>query len=300
VPDFPKWMGIEGNILDLYNSEQSDTNTILGYFVEQCVAAYKINQLLCPLASTSIKAKDPVANLLGKINSVVTTLKAKPLLSRQKFSIYNLGYDVPVALGDTTLWRALASEFRDLKKAIRDSTQRRRSLNQTSANGTFPPEANPGLLHSSLDSAAFSRGYNIFMNPAVKCLDANYEDINNVTSFVEYISGLINANIWNFEGVEAARCLSWPNLTAFNVERFRERASPQLNNKIIVIGITHNAWHSYSGALSTYNYFGKDNAVFLIHDAVGQNTQLDPNKCTTNVLTAYFVNGNGSVDEVNL
>ena len=25
-------MGIEGNILDLYNSEQLDTNAILGYF----------------------------------------------------------------------------------------------------------------------------------------------------------------------------------------------------------------------------------------------------------------------------
>ena len=294
-------MGIEGNILDLYNSEQLDTNAILGYFAEQCVAAFHIHDLSCPLAAASMEAKDPAAHLLRRINFMVTELKAKPILSQKQFSLYDLGYDVMVDLGDPALWLTLAREFNHLANATKNSTLRRRSLNQASVNATFPPEANPGLLHSSLDPAAlFSGDFNIFTDPAVKCLDANYEDINNVTSFVEYISGLIDANVWNFEGVEAARCLSWPNLTAFNVEQFREPVSPKLSNKIIVIGITHNAWHSYSGALSTYDYFGEDNAVFLIHDAVGLNSQQDPNECTTNLLTAYFVKGNGSVNEVNL
>lgn len=291
-------MGIKGNILDLYNSEQLDTNAILAYFAEQCIAAYRIHHSGCKIAAASMNAKNRDADLFGRINSIVTELMAKPILSRQNFSLYDLGYDITMDLGDPAFWIMLEQKLGDLVSANENSAHRRRSINQRSANDRFP---SPVQLYFSQDPAAFVRGgYNIFMDPAVKCLDANYEDINNVTSFVKYISELVDTNVWNFEGVEAARCLSWPDLTAFNVERFRQPVSPKLKNKIIVIGITHNAWHSYSGALSTYNYFGENNSVFLIHDAVGRNSQRDPNQCTTNALTAYFLKGNGSVGEVNL
>jgi len=134
---------------------------------------------------------------------------------------------------------------------------------------------------------------NAFVFPAVTCLDTNYNGINNLTSFVDYLSGLVAKEpLQAFYGASSGSCLSWPNLTAYDVEKVTADNFPsKLANKVLVIGVTDDPVTPYPGALTTYEMLGDDNAAFLVHEAFGHCSTADPNNCTWAALQNYFING---------
>ena len=134
---------------------------------------------------------------------------------------------------------------------------------------------------------------NAFVFPAVTCLDTNYNGIDNLTSFVNYLAGQVAKDpLQGFFGASSGSCLSWPNLTAYDVEKVVADNFPsKLANKVLVIGVTDDPVTPYPGALTTYEMLGDDNAAFLVHEAFGHCSTADPNNCTWAALQNYFVNG---------
>jgi TAP-like protein len=129
--------------------------------------------------------------------------------------------------------------------------------------------------------------------PAVTCLDWNFKGIDNSTAFVNAMLPYINESvIAGYLELTVSRCLSWPNLTNYDVERMSYLDFPtHLNNKVMVIGVTNDPVTPYPSALNTYNMMGPDNAVFLVHDGFGHCTISDPNNCTSGAITSFLVNG---------
>jgi len=137
---------------------------------------------------------------------------------------------------------------------------------------------------------------NVFVAPAVSCLDFNMQGIENSTAFVNAMEPYIQQDvIAGYFSMEGAFCLSWPNLTSFDVERVTYLDFPTtLSNKIMVIGVTDDPITPYSGALSTYEMLGDDNAVLLIHEGFGHCSPSDPSNCTWNSIIEFFINGTSS------
>lgn len=286
-------MGIEGNILDLYNTQLLDVDNVLLTFSTQCAEAAQTNVNACQLASASLSSGNPANDILSRIRAVITNLAVQAYID-QNGTLFTY-YDVTLAITDNLAspgqWSALATEILYVETLINHTTSHKLARRQTSINDTA--SAVPGDLPYSSFSPynLFSGSFNDFVYPAVLCLDSNYQDIDNQTAFVEYLSSLIPSNPFSYEGIEGALCLGWPNLTAFNVEQFRGPFPGTIANRIIVIGETNNPWYSYTGALNTYGYIGSGNANFLVHNGFGKSIRDDPNSCTSIVLQAYFVNG---------
>lgn len=128
---------------------------------------------------------------------------------------------------------------------------------------------------------------NPFVFPAVSCLDMSFEGISDLDSFVDYISGQFAVNpLAAYPGVQYAQCLSWPNLTSYDVERY-------IGPFPLIIGTTNDPTTPFTGVISTYEYVGSDNAALLIHDAFGHSTVwgLNMNNCTLAAMRAYLING---------
>jgi len=284
-------MGIEGNILDLYNTQLLDVDKVLLTFSTQCAEAAQTNLKACQLASASLNSGDPANDILSRIRAIITNLAVQAYTDETgyTYTYYDVSLSITNNLASPELWIVLASELLAVETLI-NSTRHALTRRQTS-NDTI--SAVPGDLPYFLFSPyqLFSGSYNDFVYPAVLCLDSNYEDIDNQTAFVDYLANLIPKNPFSYQGLEGALCLGWPNLTAFNVEQYREQFPGTINNKIIVIGETNNPWYSYSGALATYSFIGSDNANFFVHDGLGKGIRDDPNSCTNNAMKAYFVNG---------
>jgi len=124
-------------------------------------------------------------------------------------------------------------------------------------------------------------------------LDWNFNGIENSTAYVNaWLPYLNESVIAGYLEMTISRCLSWPNLTSYDVERISYLDFPaNLRNKVMVIGVTDDPVTPYPSALSTYEMMGPDNAVFLIHDGFGHCSVADPNNCTWGAITNFFVNG---------
>ena len=284
-------MGIQGNILDLYNSQLLDVDRVIHTFSTQCADASQININSCQLASASLKSGNPADDIFNRIKSVMSSLAIQAYTdpSGKIFTFYGVSLDITNQLASPLLWIDLANELLEIEtliNATRPSLVRRQTVDET-------PFTVPGDLPYGSFSPynPFSGSFNDFVYPAVLCLDSNYQDIDTETSFVNYLSTLIPKNPFSYQGLEGALCLGWPNLTAFNVEQYRDQFPGNISNKVIVIGGTNNPWYSYSGALATYSFIGSDNANFFIHDGFGKDIREDPNTCTYAALKGYFVNG---------
>jgi len=287
-------MGIEGNILDLYNSQLLDVDNVLLTFSTQCTEAAKTNVNACPLASASLRSGSPPNDLLSRIRALITNLAVQAYIDQNGtlYTYYDVTLDITNNLASPALWSDLASEILYVETLVNHTNHISIQRRQTSTNDTV--EAAPGDLPYSDFSPynLFSGSYNDFVYPAVLCLDSNYQDIDNQTAFVEYLASLIPSNPFSYQGIEGALCLGWPNLTNFNVEQVRGPFPGSIANKILVIGETNNPWYSYSGALNTYEFIGTGNANLFVHDGFGKSVRDDPNACTSSTLQAYFVNGN--------
>ena len=64
-------MGISGNALDFYYNSQDQIPRMLNEFASFCVEAAVIDPNFCPLASASMKSKNPASDLVARINDII-------------------------------------------------------------------------------------------------------------------------------------------------------------------------------------------------------------------------------------
>ena len=114
---------------------------------------------------------------------------------------------------------------------------------------------------------------NVFSTDAVLCLDLSFGGIDTPAAYQEELSAQLAQNPFAASyGFYFASCLTWPNLTTYDVQRYTGPFPEKLKNSILVIGITNSAVAAFTGALTTYEYIGSDNAALLIHDSFGTST----------------------------
>ena len=78
---------------------------------------------------------------------------------------------------------------------------------------------------------------NPFVYPGVTCLDNSFSGINTLGTWTNRISSQMQTNpLIAYMGIASAACLSWPNLTAYNVERYTGPFPTKLKNKMLVLG----------------------------------------------------------------
>ena len=252
------------------------------------MAAAHLDLKSCPLALSSMKAANPAHDVLQRINYVLSNLTLQSFYDQDNNQTYTFDSTISMVsrLSFPNTWNLLAQELLDIETVIHTSLHRRSETN---------------LSFSSFDASNPLSGiYNPFVYPAILCLDTSYANIRDPETFVEYVSNQIAENsLVGYQGVEAAWCLSWPNLTTYNIEKYTAPFT-QLHNKILIIAETNNPGTFYNGVLATYEYIGEDNANLLVHDAFGYGVISDPNKCTLNAIKTYYKNGTTLENEANL
>ena len=286
-------MGITGNAVDLQYRSSIQLHRILGEFARYCVEAAEYNATLCQLADASLNAPDPVTNVIERINQTIVAIAGATYIdldSRRSFGFLELANTISQSMKELETFTPLAQYLLDAEIAVRkgtiaDTTLRAKQLmsKRTNANissSDFNPE---DLLSGS---------YNEVAGLAVSCLDVSNAGIDTVATFSERVSTLISQDpLSGFLPLTFATCLGWPNLTAYNVERFTAPFPSKLENQILVLGITNDPITPYQSALATYQYIGSNNSVFLVHDAFGHTSLASQNDCTGFWIHGYFVNG---------
>lgn len=279
---------MSGNALDYSYRKFDQLPRLLQEFAILCVNAANVNPKYCPFASISMKSPDPASDILTRINNIITSLSQKAgyvntaykKIIDQTFTLENLVNKVYEAF-----WVPLnnlpyfAEYLLEAEISISTSRTAKRSISELDLSNQ--------ARYDSL--AGFS---NPFAGYARSCIDQSFQGIDNPTDFIEYFSGQLTKNpLVAYYGWNAAPCLSWPNLTSFNVERYRQPFPKATKNKLLVIGVTGDPTGSFSGAVATFNYIGSNNAVFLTHDAFGVGSIWQPNNCTTGAIKSYLLNG---------
>ena len=308
IPNFPLYMGISGNILDLNYNAYLDMPIILSEWASQCVAAYNINQTSCTFAGKSMKATNPVSDVLSRIASITSALatSAQPF-DNEPADILAFSSSIPNSLIGPWVWPYLDELFTTLEQDLE---------NYIPPPPTPPPSQSTGgddqpvsvLYNENLTLSS----YNFFGSPpyavnpysfaAVTCVDGSLENILTTDTFAQYIEGQISQNatigaIMAYqEVVNFPMCLSWPNATLNNAEIYRSAFPSSVKNKILMIAETFNVAWSYEGAFATYQYVGSENAVWFIHDAIGDGVYWDPNNCTYNGIREFLVAGMTLID----
>jgi TAP-like protein len=291
------WTSPTTNILDYSYASHSAIPRILGDFAEQCVQAAQNNTKYCPLAQASLNATDPAADVLLRMNNVIGNLTLKSYRdpkSNGTVSMMSMSTTIRSGLMRTRNFPSLAQYFLDAETLIRNNQP---TNNVNEASQIDPAPSDPGS-DTNITTAGWNSkdplfgANNAFVFPAVTCLDMGMEDINTTSSFVNYISQQSKQDaLVAYEGVSFALCLSWPNLSSYDIERITSPFPASLNNKVLVIGVTDDPVTPYTSAQATYNMMGQDNANFLVHEGFGHCSIADPNNCTTNALINFFVNG---------
>jgi hypothetical protein len=288
---FPYWMGIEGNALDYHYDRSTNMPHILYAFTAQCADAGTANPKFCPFASASLQSPDPRKDILNRINYIIGNLTQKSYSvsttwwANGTYTFSDFVLSLPSLLSSTSSWCMAAKMLLQLETVIQQT-------NTPPSHRTFKRSevtTNDSLAFSSFNRDSLISGSNsIFAYPAVFCLDSNFNNIGSVDEFVQYISTQIDENpIIGYSDVNVAMCLAWPNLTAYDIERYRSPSPAILNNKLLVIGRVYGVEFSYSGALATYEYLGPDNANFITNAGYGD----DPNDCIDEAIKGYFVEG---------
>ena len=290
-------MGITGNGLDATYSQWADVPQILSQFATYCAAAAAVTPDSCSFAFASPAQPDPATRILDRINWIFGNLTERQYEAGDRlYSIFTVAGDMRYELEDPNGWGDFAYYLLDIENAILKNSSAETSVmsSRVRRSSDSTDEINTNLTIASYNAFGEPPGAETpFVWPATICLDANWDNIATEAEFVDYISQQIAESIpFAYSGIQEAFCISWPNLTAHNVENYRAPFPNSLANKILIIGDTNNPWASYSGALATYQYVGSQNANFLIHDGLGFGIFSDPNNCSYNSITEFFVNGN--------
>jgi hypothetical protein len=276
-------MGVTGNALDYAYVSHSNLPDVLTSFAEACVAAAEMSPKSCPLASPSMGTSEPSTDIVQRVNNILSALASNgPYHSSELEHTYTFANTANEIYNDLQLperWAGLATSL----------LQRETTINTQNSSGHVERD----IAFSATDQDnPFSGRENVFVASAIMYLDSSYANISDVNSFVGYLSKQAQINsLIAYQGLTAAAGLGWPNLTAYNVQKFTGPFPSQIGNKILVIAETNDPLHSMKSSLNTYEFLGPDNAVLLIHDGFGYKVEIDPNNCTTGAIKAYFANG---------
>jgi hypothetical protein len=279
VIDFKAWMGVTGNALDYSYEARSNIPDFLDQFAGYCAAAAEIDSKYCQLASASMKSSDPTSDIVNRINNILNVLATRPAFSASDgalFAYFELASTTGTSWspGD---WHSTVNMLVDIENTIQARHKRDTS---SSAN---------------LSYAAFHDYFakdNPFTSFVLGCIDNSYTDINDDTSFIDYLSSQIARNsLIAYQGIDFGSCIGWPNLASHNLEKFTGPFPASISNKILIVAESYSVGYSYNSILNTYEFVGADNAVLLIHDAFGRTLGDDPNNCTLNTVQAYLING---------
>jgi TAP-like protein len=282
-------MGISGNLLDADYSELLGIPDILSEWASQCIAAYQINGTSCPFAEKSMRSSDPIADILSRINAMTSSLANQELVTG--YSILDYSESLPSYLSHPSGWSSLGQLYSELELFLEGTPPPR------------PPEDNEGpsapiaynenlTLYSYQQLGSPPYSFNTDLYWAIACVDASLDKMSTEAEFVQYLAGQISQHVvLGYSNVENARCLSWPNVSSYNVENYRSAFPSSLNNKILMVVETLGTTWGDEGALSTYAYVGSQNAVCLSHDAIGNAFVNDPNNCTYDIIREFFLTG---------
>jgi len=278
----------------------------LSDFAAQCVASTTNSTKYCPLAINSLNTTNPALDLLTRINNILGNLTSKSYKDPQSgstVSYMSLAWTIRNGLMSVESFPMLAQAFLDAETLIHNhlptnNIDEQAEIDDINNTPVFDDAAEGGNV-STISTSTWNKddpltgSGNAFVFPAVTCLDTNYNGIDNLTSFVDYVYKIVQENpLQGYFGVSAGSCLSWPNLTSYDVEKVTADNFPtKLANKVLVIGVTDDPVTPYPGALTTYEMLGEDNAAFLVHEAFGHCSTADPNNCTWLALQNYFTNG---------
>ena len=286
--NFPEYMRMATNALDYSFDSRAQIPQILYEFAGYCVEAAEISLDLCPLAAKSMgsKANARTSGLALRINEMVANLSrvsgfVDPDNSSHVLTFHELVTEIAQYLNTPKGFVTLAQTLLDAERIISNgkihsqSHQRRDWLNST-----YTSLTRTTLAHDDPFSVL-----------ALSCLDSNLTGKDTAETFSAYLHSLLDKDpLLAYGGFDYAACLSWPNLTNFDVERWRSPFS-NVTHKLLLIPGTNDPSCSYASGLSTYNYVGSDNANVLVHDSVGHCSFNNPNTCTTNAIRNYFVSG---------
>ena len=284
--NFVEYMGLtSSNALDYSYDARAQIPQSLQDFAVYCMEAAHESPEYCPLALTSMTTSNPVMDLTKRINEMITKLTQVPGYSdpdniNHVLTFHELVLNITQGLGTPQGFVSLARTLKDAERII-------------SANKTYSPQhRRRDITYSSLPGPTTLPHNDPFAVLALSCLDSNLNGIDAPDTFAAYLYNLFQRDpLLAYGGFEYAACLSWPNLTSYDIERSRAPFPAKIKNKVLVVPGTSDPSCSFAGAVSTYRYIGSDNANLLIHDGVGHCTYNNPNPCTRNAIRNYFTFG---------
>jgi len=296
IPNFPLYMGISGNILDMSYNSDLHFPAILSEWSSQCVNAYNINTTSCAFAEKSMKASNPAADILTRIGNITSALATSARsFDNVPSDIFGYSEDMSGLLISPEAWRYTAYLFATFEQDFEDYIP----SPQPKYNFTLVPGFNENLTLSSFDTFGDPPyAFNAWLGTGVICVDGSLDNISTSDAYARYIEGQISLDATDsygallaYPGVQFASCLAWPSSTLNGAELYRSAFPLSVKNKILLIAETLNPVWSYEGAFSTYQYMGSQNAVFFVHDAIGDGVFWDPNNCTYNTIREFLVTG---------
>lgn len=301
VVNFPLWVGLTGNAADFTFGQLINVLPILNRISALCVAAAQVNPQACPFAVNSLNATDPTADVNNRINNILD-------------AVAQIGYWDPlhnVTINYASLAGAIignmyrVADFPDIYIALQEVEE---------VIATVPPGGQetitPGLKQkrqstdssnatNSLNFSEFneadpiSGAFNPFTFYATACQDWSFDGIDTAASLSAYVSGLISQNPFvGAQTVGVAGCLSWPDLSAFDLQKFNFTSFPAtLNTPILVLSSINDPITPFPGGQATFEFIGPENAALVQDDGFGHSTLANPNECMHSVIRAFIENG---------
>lgn len=230
-----------------------------------------------------MNATDPEADIINRVLNIShrLTLKASVNYKKQTFTFDDFSGEIVYGLNTPAGFPNLTQYLLNAEAATAhlDTQTKRSIMNETFAN---MPTDDP-----------LAGTWNAFVIEDRMCYDNSFAGIDTPATFVDYISNQIATldPIVAYMGLSSSSCLTWPNLTSSNVEKFTGPFPNALKNKILVVGVTNSALNSYNASMSTFQYIGENNAVFISHEGFGMGTIDNPNNCTIGILKDYLITG---------
>jgi hypothetical protein len=294
--DFVEYMGLSSaTALDYSYDARAQVPQSLADFAGYCVEAAHESPEYCPFSSASMTASDPVLDLTMRINATIAKLTQVP------------GFSDPDNVNHVLTFHELASnitQFLGTPQGLVNLAQTLENAERIISGGkTYSPlqrRDTSNLTYSSLPGSTTLPHNDPFSVLALSCLDSNLHGIDTPETFTAYLYNLFQKDpLLAYGGFDYAACLSWPNLTAYDIERWNASFPTKIKNKVLVVPGTNDPSCSFAGGLSSYRYIGPDNANLLVHDGVGHCTYNNPNPCTTNAIRDYFTSGKGQLKYAN-
>jgi hypothetical protein len=288
IMDYPKWTGLSGNSLDFAYESSADIHSGLDQFAQTCIAAAQMNSDACPFATKSMKTSNPSNDIVNRIDDIVakfTQMRAVNDTQGMAYDLLFVNEDIATYISNPDAWYNFATYLVTAEDLVQNQSSSSSRVKRASG-------ATSSLTYASYNWTHFETGgFNDFHQIASMCLDNSYNTISTQSAFISYLDEFISEDTlrgYNPNMFMTAACLSWPNLTNADIEKYND-TFPNLTNRILLVAPMYGAMASLAGISNTYNFVGSENANILLHDGFGDGYNSDPNNCTVNAITQFYL-----------